>query len=730
MISRGFLSSAAASITLSAALAVTPSFAQDAQAEGEATETTGLNDIVVTAQRRAQNLQDTPVAVTAMSASELTNRQISTAGDLLAKVPNLNGTTTVGAETGVSLFLRGVGQDEQISTFDPAVGIYIDGIYVARQVSQNSTLFDVERVEVLRGPQGTLYGRNTSGGAVKFIRKRPEGEFGGFATASVGNYETYEASGAINLPLSDKVYARVGGWFTQQDKGYQKNTALNTRQWTRDSNGVRAQLRFVPDDKWDITIGAEYGKDEPKGVSLSVQPNAKDGDLFTNASAIPGQFQYVEQFMGNMNASVDLGAITINSITAYRWVRQKSLFDSGESPSVEMPAFIIPTDATFRSFSQELQATGEAFDDRLNYVAGVFYMHEDNKNNLGDIFYFPPEFGGMGRTSFIKLPLANKTDSFAVFGQATFHVTEKLGLTVGGRWTHEKRDLRINQFLDTPGGRVLVWDTDDIRAAGNATNSKTSLFTPKVGLEFKPNDDILLFGSYTEGFRSGGWNARVTSPADVVEIKTEKNKAYEAGIKADWLDHRLRTNFTFFRTDYGNFIVTKINAQGSFITFNAAKARMQGIEAEIAAEPVDGLNLFLNVGYLDAKYRAIDPGVPIPLTNHPKRTPKWTLQYGLDYTYDLGSSGKLNFAADAAYTDDYYANVENPPAGIIPSVTIVSSTISYRTADDRWSLAVGCRNCADKRYPVSVLNFPTYLAFYPAPPRVWNVTLRHTFGAN
>lgn len=683
-----------------------------------------LEEVTVTAQRRAQNLQATPVTVTALSSADLANQNISNPAAVLNKVPNLTGTTNVAGETGVSIFLRGVGQDEQIPTFDPAVGMYVDGVYIPRQISENSTLYDMARVEVLRGPQGTLYGRNTSGGAIKFIRNKPEGQASGFAAVSGGNYQTYQGSFMANVPINDKIYSRFGGWVVQQEEGFQKNLALNERTFTRNSKGARAQFRFVPTDVWDITVGLEYSKDMPKPIAMSTDPN----NLYVVREAVPGQFEDVDHFLANINTTAKLGSATLSSITAYSWVKQQSLVDIDASSSAQYPGYLIPNDARFRSYSEELQVTGDAFASALEYAGGLYFSREENTDNLGDIISIPPQFGGPAVLNFIKLPLANDTKDFAIYGQGTYWATARLGVTVGGRWTHDQRDLSINQYMNLPnGGRVLVYDSQDIRAAGNPTDARVSIFTPKYGLEYKLTEDFMAFASYTEGFRAGGWNARVFAPQDVTEVKDERNKSYELGAKATWLDKRLRTNVAVFRTNYGNFIVTEVTPSGTLLAVNAAQARMQGVELETAASPMRGLTLFADLGFLNAKYISIAASTGIPVNNDLKRAPRWTAQYGFHYVRDVFGGRQIELGTSANYTDALYTNPQN--VGISPAVTMIDANVALVAPDERWRLTLSCDNCADIGYPAAALNLPTHTVYYAAAPRTWGVTVRYNFGA-
>jgi iron complex outermembrane recepter protein len=304
-----------------------------------------LTEITVTAQRTAASLQDVPISVTALGAEDIQRQQITSTLDVISKVPNLVGSNNVGLGSATAFFLRGVGQDESLSTSDPAVGTYVDGVYIARQINNNSYLYDVDRIEVLRGPQGTLYGRNTSGGAVKVMTTRPGDQLAGYVDLSYGDYDSYAARGMINAPISDTLSFRLNGFVLGQDEGYIRNLTTGEEIWAPEGYGARAQLRFRPNDDVDFTLAVEYADEEGTGLTGSDFNRNTDRDYFTVVSGLPGQFAETDQIGVTLGGTFMLGSVTVESITGWRDLNQRFLLDlSDDAP----PQYVLPHDSNHK----------------------------------------------------------------------------------------------------------------------------------------------------------------------------------------------------------------------------------------------------------------------------------------------------------------------------------------------------------------------------------------------
>jgi iron complex outermembrane recepter protein len=732
------------SVATTLALAAATASAQSASPAPR--DSSSLEEITVTAGRISESLQKVPISVTALSASDLADRQIVNTLDIVGQVPNLVGSNNVGLGTATSFFLRGVGQDESISTSDPAVGVYVDGVYIARQIANNALLYDVDRVEVLRGPQGTLYGRNTSGGAVKIITKKPGPDFGGYVDAGYEfEYNRYSVDGTLNVPFTDTLFGKLSAVSMKQSDGFIKNTFTGQEAWKPETNGARAQLRWLPSDRVDITGTVEYVKDQGEEV-IGSDPNdrANSGQsLFKVSSGLDHQFAEAETKAFTLNADFTFDAFKLESITGLREVDQRFFTDLSDKAPI--PFYTIPHAGTYKQFSQEFTFSGTA--GQFDWLAGVFYMREENQSYIGDQLYL---FGGEVAGNFFR-DLANDTDSYAGFAQVTWHPIEALGITLGGRYTDERKTVDVHEFVvlpseipgvtvpdyaphDYPGARgyLLPWyDTSTVAANGTDVRPTYSKFTPKVGVDYQLNPDVMLFASYTEGFKSGGWNSRVTDAKDFLNVKPEYVKSTELGIKSQWFEDRLRANVALYHAQYDDFIVTAINpATGGFVTINAAGMRSQGVEGEFTWNVTNNFNMFLNVGTIDAKYTKLASTVTFPKSNDVKRTPKLTSTLGVNGNIPVGS-GAIVGTATWSHQDEYYANAENSPAGLAPSTDLLDASVGYRPEAGNWQVNLSCKNCTDKQYFHSALDFGSlgFATQYQGLPRQVFLNLRYDFGA-
>ncbi len=726
----------AATTALSATLAAAPLHAQtsdeDEQAQTaaaeEATES-GIADIVVTAQRRSESVQDVPIAISAFSADQLRSQGVTNTLELGRFVPNLVSMNNTGIGSANAFYLRGLGNTETIPTFDPPVGTYVDDIYLSRQNANNINLFDVERVEVLRGPQGTLFGRNTTGGAINVILKKPEFEFGGFAEVGFGRFNKKIARGSVDLPLADTLAVKLSGYW-QDDDGFAKNVTTGDRLNDSDGWGARLGIRgeLSPTVRWNGSYAHIVANGEnilnydcnpadptdcdgrfittglPEGDSAATSPYAPLVIRGRKANYLLGNRTSTDLVTSNLE--VDLSdAITLNAITGFvSQVQQYGLdfFDGRSAPSLSNPTPAVRglprggltflNDGQHEQFSQELKLNGSLGDGLVDFVGGVFYLVEENRTDFADVLsiYNPAVPGGIPILLADRI-LRNKTEALAGYVQADLNVTDQLKLTAGIRYTDETKDLSFHD--NRPGCNdgtlepTCLDNSNMIAPSGVAipTSQTAKLWTPRFAVNFRPNDDILLFASATRGFKSGGWNARGTTPGTLLPFGPEKVWSYETGIKSDWFDRRVRANLTFFYMDVTGLqtpaaLVNPATGAITFLTRNFADYRNMGVEAEFNFIPVDGLNLYVNGGYQDDKYRidrnapdfdqygiqsvnaqqqaclaqlatgaipggpgtsACAAGIVAPdgSISTPVRTPDWTVSFGGSYTAYLGGSG-------------------------------------------------------------------------------------------
>ena len=697
-----------------------------------------LTEVTVTAQRTSASLQDVPISVTALSAEAIDRQQITNTLDVISKVPNLVGSNNVGLGSATAFFLRGVGQDESLSTSDPAIGTYVDGVYIARQINNNAFLYDMDRIEVLRGPQGTLYGRNTSGGAVKVITRKPEDELKGYVDLAYGEYDAYTGRAMINAPLSDTLSLRVNGFVLGQDEGYIKNLTTKEEIWAPEGYGARAQLRFQPNDDVDFTLAAEYADEEGTGLTGSDFARNTDRNLFTVVSGLRDQFAETDQTAVTLGGTFKLGSVTVESITGWRDLNQRFLLDlSDAAPS----QYILPHKSNHKQLSQEFVFSGNA--GRVDWLAGVFYMDEKNRSDIGDELFL---FGGAVAANF-RRDLRNDNESYGIFAEATFNLNDQWAFTLGGRQTEEKKTVNNTQYFVAPGGGprnvggnnypgvpgnlVPLWGNAQILANGTPTKLDFSEFTPKFAVQYRANDDLLAYASYTEGFKSGGWNARVTDVRDFVDFQPETVKSIELGLKSEWMDDRLRANLTYFQADYDDFIITALNDAGRFVTVNAAEVKIDGFEVELAFVAADGLDFFASLGQMDNEYKKLS-GADFPKSNQVKRTPEMSYQLGFNWDVAVpGLGGSILTTGSFSHQDEYYNGLKNAAVELAPAIDLFDLSVGFRPDSGRWALTASCKNCSNEEYFHSTLNFGTlgFATQFPGLPRTWKLGFRYNFGA-
>ena len=654
-----------AGVAVIALATAAPMFAQTTPAPQAAEEEqSGIRDIVVTAQRRSESIQDVPIAISAFSASQLEAQGVSSTLQLGQYVPNLVAFNNTGLGSANAYFLRGLGNTETIATFDPPIGTYVDDIYLSRQNANNLSLFDVERVEVLRGPQGTLFGRNTTGGAISVIMRKPGDVVAGYAEVGYGSYQKYLARASIDLPLAPGFAIKVSGYF-QSDRGYATNVTTGERVNDDDGYGIRLGIRgdLAPNVRWN----AAYTRINASGENTlnfdcnPVTPTQCDGRFVTTGlregnNVTPSPYAPLviagrKANFGNGNrADTDLinstlewdvaDKTTLAFITGYVNLKQRfsiDFFDGRAGPNALIPVpivrgftrggFAIQNDGSHEQFTQEIKLNGVLGDGLVDYVVGAYYINEFNRTDFSDVFSI--NTGAPGGTGLLLADrvLRNQLTAYAGYAQADLNLGQ-FTFTAGVRYTDEEKSFQIADARPTVaviGGRTVcgfapppapantpvfcIDNTNLIAANGVRIPDRQSvrLWTPRFAVNFKPNDDILLFASATRGFKSGGWNARGTVASQLLPFDPEKVWSYEAGIKSDLFDRRVRINLTAFYLDVAGLQTPSalIAPSGAitFITRNFADYRNKGLEAELVFQPVDGLNLYANLGYQDDEYR-------------------------------------------------------------------------------------------------------------------------------
>ena len=630
------------------AVSTTPSPSATPTQQAENAEATGLGDIVVTAQRRSERLQDVPIAVSAFTAQDLETRQVSNTLDLVSYVPNLIGHNNTSIGTANTYALRGLANTESIATFDPPVGTYVDDIYVSRQGANNFSFFDVERIEVLRGPQGTLFGRNTTGGAINVILRKPSDHVTGYAEAGYGRYNRARFRGSVDLPISSRLLTKFSGYYISAD-GYVNDRVTGEKLNGEESYGLRGAVRALVSDDLTWDVSADYVDSsvanfpnfyDPKNDErISFTPLRKDtpigANLVSSRLADNKLGNTAKSYSVSSNLAINVGDnTTINVITGYRHLFQEFLLDSfagTSSASLVLDgvnyvssslgfATPLPNDSWHKQFSQEVKVNGKALGGFLDYVAGFYYINETNETDFANITL--PLTGPSKATVSGDRTVFNDTEAYAGYAQGDFHLTSKLTFTAGLRYTDEHKTIRYQPNASPlPRSSAInqPFDTGDVVAAGIPVVLNAREFTPRFALKYDIIPDVNVYASATRGFKSGGWNARAYYAAAATAFTQETIWSYEGGLRSEFFDHRLRANLTgFYFTDYDQQLpgggLDPVTGTVTYLTRNVADLRNYGFEAELSANPGARAQSVLVVRPSGCVIQEFEPGDAGPTT--------------------------------------------------------------------------------------------------------------------
>ncbi len=827
-----------------------------------------VEEVVVTAQKTAQNVQNVPIAITAVTAKALAQKGINDVAQLSNIAPNVTldaGTPFSGSDTVLSAYIRGIGQDDFAFNLDPGVGVYVDGVYLARSVGANTNMLDVDRVEILKGPQGTLFGRNTIGGAISIVTRDPGREFMVRGEVTTGQFSRLDAKITADLPISDKILssitiqeARRNGWqhripfptpvagtsgigdcdlsqpagtpcpvvFDAATSYPAAGYGTSQRPGGQNQWSARGKILLLPSDDFKVTLAADYTwVDQPASpnTALQIDPNLGLAALYNACIDIPGfvmpftglatlcdnprnnalpnpanstplpalgsvnadgsqtnnRIPYDSRFQtGSINKTYETGnsfsrlknmggSITLDwnalpdtkvkLISAIRQLHWDSGMDLDGSPlSLLEPSF----DMTQHQWSEELQVTGKAFNDRLDYVLGAYHFQE--AGHLHDYVILG--------TLQIDGPNDLWTRSEALYAHLNFKLTDQFSVTAGGRYTWEYKKFEGHQaddngfsykiaecFPASAASPVPGQDCQQLLGFPSASepyryfppgvfHQNFTNFSPTVGAEFRPNNDLMVYFSYSKGFKTGSWTTRLSVPNtvynDSLHFNPEHATTEEVGVKSEWLDHRLRLNLAGFHTEYeGIQLNSQIGPSPTIV--NAGNARIWGAEAEADAVFGHGLTVAASLGYTDAAYTSIgytdsggtfhavtDNGFTLTMNSCPERlpytgannrflhqddvlnpalngacalpkTPKLKVYVGPQYVVNLPMGGALQFNLDWTHTSTLYNDIGNTAELSRPATDIVNAAVTYKSNDDRWELTAGGTNLTNDRYVVS-----------------------------
>jgi iron complex outermembrane recepter protein len=698
--------------------------------------------VVVTARRREEALQDVPLAVTSYSAEAL---EAAGAQDLTAitqTTPNVTLENSRATNTTLTAFIRGVGQQDPVAGFEQGVGIYLDDVYLNRPQAAVLDIYDLERIEVLRGPQGTLYGRNTIGGAVKYVTRRLDADDPTLrARFAYGSYNQLDVVLSGSLPITDtfRVGAAVAG-LTRD--GFGENLTTGEDNYNKDVFAARVSAEWEPTSNFLARLSWDYVDDDSaarQGYRLLPSTISGSSPLSDHYDTEAGIANFPWGLGGNSviarggQLMLDWSPAenwTVRSITAYR-------DDSSRAPidfdSTAAPTFDVPAVYSNEQFSQELQVLYEG--ERWNMVAGAYYLDANAFDAFDVIFHLPPFFVPVTTLTIGDVD----TETWAVFGEATFDITDTLSLTLGGRYTEDERTSHIVRQVFVGTAPSPVFGGPGVVGAGSPVpdfrGSRTDdAFTPRVILAWEPNPDLNLYASYSQGFKGGGFDPRGNfANADVREgFLPEFVDSYEIGAKTTLFDGRVTANTAVFFADYTDVqIPGSVIVPGPPISFvgtvtNAGAAEIYGVEFEGTAQFTDNLTGALSIGYVSAEYTEfIVGGVDVSNARDVQNTPDWTGSAGLTYAFPfaLGSApGELAFTGSAAYRSETQQFEFAIPLLDQPEFWLYDAAVYWTSDNDRWRVGIYGRNLSDERYITSGYNFPTVdgtvTAFYGNPRTV------------
>lgn len=726
-----------------------PACAQEAPKEPEVGsphvtgDPAGLDDIVVTAERRDASVQTTAISITAIGAEALRAQQITNLEGLSVRVPNVEFGRNAGD---AKVFIRGVGYDSVAPGGETRVAIYSDGVYQSRTQAGFAGFFDVDRVEVLRGPQGTLYGRNATAGAINILTRDPSDTLNGYGTVTVGNYGLINTEAAAGGALSDTVSARLA-FRTNDHSGYGRNIGTGEEVNDERSRSVRLKLKFEPSSSFSFRLTGDYTWErDHAGGYIFLRPGRPDvvptgialgGAVPTRAQDAAGygpRFK-LETYGISGQAKLSLGASTdLVSVTGFRHLEAQN--ESNTDGTTAQVARQSLTDRS-NSFSQELRLQQD-LGGLGDLLVGAYYFHEEN-SAFNTIPFMGAAVGinnpdGSPSRAFVQGYATRgtaKTNAYAAFAQARIELLKAVTLTLGGRYSHEKKGIdEASQFDVT---RPYDPTNPFVPAATQRASTSLSRFDPKVTIDFKASEQVFLYATYSRGYKSGGFNIGGVQPAFAPEVLDD----YEAGVKIELLDRKLRMNLAAFHYDYSNLQVNIVEGV-SLVTRNAANAKVDGVEAEITALPVDGLRLGLNLGYLDSRYtsfRTADPvfperGVQDLAGNRLNYSPKWKVSGEAGYAFQTGV-GEFTPRVNVTWVDRMYFSQFNLEEVSQPARTEVNAFLGFESNDHRWSANLFVKNLTDKAYIVSS-SVSTVIFGYPVlgqwgAPRTFGISATRRF---
>ena len=730
--------------------ASTMAMAQDAAPQNDQT---ALDDVVVTARRRDEQLKDVPVAVSALSAQQLENTGATDITALQQQTPNATVQIARGSNSTLISFIRGVGQQDPLWGFEPGVGLYIDDVYVARPQGAVLDIFDVNRIEVLRGPQGTLYGRNTIGGAIKYVTKRLGDEFEVMGRGTIGSYNQRDVLVSASLPLGETF--AVGGTFAKYDRdGFGTNLFTGEEHYDKDVTAYRLSAEWTPSEQLFIRLAWDRVQDDSAPRHGHREVNSTTGGytpppgIYDTYAGITGDQKVVTEGAALTLEYTVNDMVTLKSISAWRSGDTDTIIDFDQTP---LPFLDVPAIYADNQFTQELQALFQG--DNWSGVAGLFYLDGESSGVFDTIA------ANLG-VSIAAAGYVN-TKSLSAYADFSYDFTDRLHASIGGRWTQDRKNASVQRFFYLGATRSPLTGGTPRPILQTRTNygaqTTFSQFTPRISASYELSDDLSTYVSYSKGFKSGGWDMRgdaLITPQTVNGYKPEVVDAYEVGLKGYALDRRVSFASALFLSKYEDQQVSTQVVVPSGIASsidNAGSSTLYGAEFEAKARLTANLSANVAVGYIHAKYdtfsRFVPAGAPDPLNPSTilstgrvvnvadlygfQNTPEWTGNVSLTWRGEL-AGGDLAITPMVSYRDAYQQFEQPLPALDQKAFTLVDLTAIWTAPGGKYKLALTGKNLTNEKYRTGGYNFgaPTYnnsvIGFY-GPPRTVAASIEVAF---
>jgi iron complex outermembrane recepter protein len=698
-----------------------------------------LGQVTVTARKREETLQDVPIAVSAFTAASLFKQNVQNLADLQGKVPSLQVYAARGSNTTLTAYIRGVGQADPTWGFDPGVGIYLDDVYLARPQGAVLDVFDVNRIEVLRGPQGTLYGKNTIGGAIKYVSNPLPVKTEGSVDATVGTHGEKDIKASVGGASADQVWRARAAVASEHNDGFGRDVLTGSRNGNKNTNAARATLGFFPSSSFNAQLSVDGVRDNsnPRGAKMLIA-----NKLDRAYAPLSSDFD-TRSGMAQVNHTKLYGtALTMNWIASQEWSLKSVTAMRGSSTLTNidfdtLPEKIADVSAIYKDhqFSQELQANYDA-GGSVHGVAGLYYFDGSATGQIHNIFLGSPPYSTLGLSQYGSTGGRMGTKSYAGYGDFSWDFSPAWSLDVGLRYTHETKTALIQNF----GFANASFSTPISTVANFRGSHASNNVSPKVSLDWSVSNQIKLYASYSEGFHSGGFNIRancVAVPASCRPIDDEKVQSYELGSKMTFLDDRLMLNTAAFHNVYSNIQLSVFSSytlpngsQGFFGDFtNAGKGHIDGVEEEFAWKPTEAWTFSGNFAYLHTKYtQYMTRGVNVADQQKFTNAPKWSGGLSLENTHALANGGNLTARINYTYQSLVYPETTLSPLIAQPAYGLWNAGVIWQVSQP-WTLSLQGTNLANKSYRTTGYNISSLgivTGFYGA-PRMVTLSARYTF---